>query len=117
MTDAADNLAFIMTVTRQLNLDKPSNWRITGNFAEINELSNLVELLLKTDTILVVENLENMPEKALSLRIRLAGMAKNLSDEAINYLDSYAKIIFTGVEETAAQLWGICSRRRGDWQP
>jgi len=65
----------------------------------------LEQALFKRNTVLVVDDMENLTDNATDLRIRLAEIAKNMSDDAVNYEKSYAKIVFVGIASTAEQLW------------
>lgn len=85
--------------------DKSSNQRVTERYTGTDDFSILEEVLFKTNTVLIVDDMENLSEKALPLRTRLAEIAKNMSDDAINYPNSYAKIVFVGIAATAEQLW------------
>lgn len=70
-----------------------------------DDFTILEEALFKRNTILVVDDMENLTGTADELRIRLAEIAKNMSDDAVNYEQSYAKIVFVGIATTAEQLW------------
>lgn len=70
-----------------------------------DDFSILEDILFQSNTILVVDDMENLSDQADDLRTRLAEVAKNMSDDAVNYDDSYAKIIFVGIADTAEQLW------------
>lgn len=70
-----------------------------------DDFAILAEALFKRNTVLVVDDMENLSMKGETLRIRLAEIAKNMSDNAVEYDDSYAKIVFVGIADTAEQLW------------
>lgn len=70
-----------------------------------DDFSILKTELLTTNTVLIVDDMKNLTDIALPLRIRLAEIVKNMSDDAINYPNSYTKNIFVGIAETANQLW------------
>jgi len=74
-------------------------------YAGIDDFAILEEVLFRRNTMLVVDGMENLSEQADRLRVRLAETAKNMSDDAIKYEDSYAKIVFVGTASTAGQLW------------
>jgi len=74
-------------------------------YAGADDFAILEEALFKRNTVLVVDDMENLSGQADKLRIRLAEIAKNMSDDAVNYDDSYAKIVFVGIASTAEQLW------------
>ncbi|WP_164505147.1 ATP-binding protein [Companilactobacillus hulinensis] len=78
---------------------------VVEKYTGTDDFSILEEALFKRNTVLVVDDMENLTEKAANLRIRLSEIAKNMSDDAVNYDDSYAKIIFVGIASTAEQLW------------
>ncbi|VDG30378.1 ATP-binding protein [Lactiplantibacillus mudanjiangensis] len=85
--------------------DKVSKQTITEHYTGTDDFSVLENVLFTTNTVLIVDDMENLTDAARPLRIRLAEIAKNMSDDAINYPNSYAKIIFVGIAETAEQLW------------
>ncbi|MGP4116645.1 ATP-binding protein [Levilactobacillus zymae] len=70
-----------------------------------DDFTILEEALFKRNTILVVDDMENLTGTADELRVRLAEIAKKMSDDAVNYEQSYAKIVFVGIATTAEQLW------------
>lgn len=74
-------------------------------YAVEDGFSELEDILFRTNTVLVVDDMENLSEQAENLRTRLAEVAKNMSDDAVNYDESYAKIVFVGIADTAEQLW------------
>ncbi|KZU11121.1 ATP-binding protein [Lactiplantibacillus argentoratensis] len=78
---------------------------VTEQYIGTDDFVILEEILFKRNTVLVVDDMENLSEQAQSLQIRLAEIAKNMSDDAVNYEDSYAKIVFVGIARTAEELW------------
>ena len=82
-----------------------SQQRIVERYTGSDDFAILEEALFKRNTVLVVDDMENLTDTAEELRIRLAEIAKNMSDDAVNYEDSYAKIVFVGIATTAEQLW------------
>lgn len=85
--------------------DKVSKQVTTEHYSGTDDFSILEDVLFRTNTVLIVDDMENLTDNAQSLRIRLAEIAKNMSDDAVNYSTSYAKIVFVGIAETAEQLW------------
>jgi len=67
-----------------------------------DEFAIIQEVLFKRDTILVIDDMEKLHDE--TLRTRLAEVAKNMSDNSVSYSESYAKIIFVGIADTANQL-------------
>lgn len=82
-----------------------SKQEVLEKYTGADDFAILEEALFKRNTVLVVDDMENLSDKASDLRIRLAEIAKNMSDDAVNYEDSYAKIVFVGIANTAEQLW------------
>ncbi|AVK61368.1 hypothetical protein C5Z25_06115 [Lactobacillus sp. CBA3605] len=78
---------------------------VDEQYTGTDDFAILEEALFKRNTVLVVDDMENLSADAKNLRIRLAEIAKNMSDDAVNYEDSYAKIIFVGIAQTAEELW------------
>jgi len=74
-------------------------------YSGTDDFAIIEEALFKRNTVLVVDDMENLSKNADDLRIRLAEIAKNMSDDAVDYDDSYAKIVFVGIADTAEQLW------------
>lgn len=74
-------------------------------YSGTDDFNILKEALFKRNTVLVVDDMENLSDAAVDLRIRLAEIAKNMSDESVKYPNSYAKIVFVGIADTADQLW------------
>lgn len=85
--------------------DKETQQEITEQYTGADDFAILEEVLFKRNTILVVDDMENLSTAAKNLKIRLAEIAKNMSDDAVNYEDSYAKIVFVGIASTAEELW------------
>ncbi|WP_204122133.1 MULTISPECIES: hypothetical protein [Levilactobacillus] len=69
----------------------------------VDAFNLLARNLLESNMILVIRELAIA--QSTSLRIRLAEMAKSMSDDAINYENSYAKVIFTGPTDVVQQMW------------
>ncbi|WP_334341455.1 ATP-binding protein [Companilactobacillus sp. HBUAS56275] len=84
---------------------KESQQDISEQYTGTDDFAILEEALFKSNTVLVVDDMENLSDEATDLRVRLAEIAKNMSDDAVNYEKSYAKIIFVGIANTAEQLW------------
>jgi len=82
-----------------------TNQNITEQYMGNDDFAILEEVLFKRNTVLIVDDMENLSGEADSLRVRLAEIAKNMSDDAVNYENSYAKIVFVGIAETAKELW------------
>jgi len=69
----------------------------------VDAFNLLAKQLLENNMILVIRELTIA--QSASLRIRLAEIAKSMSDDAINYEKSYAKVIFTGPADVVQQMW------------
>lgn len=78
---------------------------VTKQYVGFDDFVILEEILFKRNTVLVVDDMENLSDEAQNLRVRLAEIAKNMSDDAVNYEESYAKIVFVGIARTAEALW------------
>lgn len=74
-------------------------------YTGVDDFAILEEVLFEQNIVLIVDDMENLSGEAEKLRIRLAEIAKNMSDDAVNYENSYAKIVFIGIAETADELW------------
>lgn len=85
--------------------DKGTCQEVTEQYTGADDFAVLEEVLFKRNTILVVDDMENLSIAAKNLKIRLAEIAKNMSDDAVNYDDSYAKIVFVSIVSTAEELW------------
>lgn len=85
--------------------DKNTQSAVTEQYIGIDDFVILATVLFKQNTVLVVDNMEKLTSSAEDLRTRLAEIAKNMADDAINFEDSHAKIIFIGMANTAEQLW------------
>lgn len=85
--------------------NKTSQKNVVEQYTGVDDFSILEEALFNRNTVLVVDDMENLSSKADDLRVRLAEIAKNMSDDAVNYDDSYSKIVFVGIADTAEQLW------------
>lgn len=113
VTKAADNDAIIRGGVKFLNWSKASGEvqnRVskqvtTGHYCGTDDFSILENVLFTTNIILIVNDMENLTDDARSLRVRLAEIAKSMSDDAINYSTSHAKMVFVGTVEIAEQLW------------
>lgn len=81
------------------------NQTITEQYRGVDDFVIIEEVLFRRNIVLIVDDMENLSNDADSLRVRLAEMAKNMSDDAINYENSYAKIVFIGIAKTAKELW------------
>jgi len=69
----------------------------------VDAFNLLAKQLLENNMILVIRELTIA--QSASLRIRLAEIAKSMSDDAINYENSYAKVSFTGPADVVQQMW------------
>lgn len=85
--------------------DKGSMQETSEQYSGIDDFAILEKALFERNTVLVVDDMENLTDNASDLRTRLAEIAKNMSDDAVNYEKSYAKIVFVGIARTAEQLW------------
>ncbi|CAJ1227898.1 AAA family ATPase [Lactiplantibacillus xiangfangensis] len=75
--------------------DKVSKQVTTEHYSGTDDFSILEDVLFRTNTVLIVDDMENLTDNAQSLRIRLAEIAKNMSDDAVNYSTSYAKLFLS----------------------
>lgn len=76
--------------------------KTTEQYAGNDDFNVLKQALFKRNMILVVDDMEKLKDNGL--RTRLAEIAKNMSDESINYDDSWAKLVFVGIASTAEDL-------------
>lgn len=85
--------------------DRGSLQETSEQYSGTDDFAILEKTLFERNMVLVVDDMENLTDNANDLRIRLAEIAKNMSDDAVNYEKSYAKIVFVGIASTAEQLW------------
>ncbi|BDZ32275.1 hypothetical protein RA086_13585 [Lactiplantibacillus sp. WILCCON 0030] len=105
LTSQTTLIGFLTEVTAKLE----SSFSIKFPSSELLPVTNyfiaLAEILFTHNVVLVVTDMTVSTEQTKHLKQYLANLAKNMSDDAINYADSHAKIIFIGNTETAEELW------------
>lgn len=77
---------------------------VTERYVGTDDFKILEEILFNRNTILVIDDIENLSADAQGLQAKLAELAKSMSNNAVDYEDPYAKLVFIGTVTTAAEL-------------